>query len=282
MKTIRSPLAMLRQSQTWQRANVPIVFVPTMGALHKGHTALIDRARKLAGKQGKVVASIFVNPLQFGPKEDLSRYPRPLKRDLSLCEQHGVDVVFLPKVEVMTPKDASVFIIEELLSKTLCGPSRPGHFQGVCTIVAKLFHIVNPTIAVFGEKDYQQLAIIRRMVRDLNFSIRIVGHPTVREPDGLAMSSRNVYLSREERAEAPLIRKALLEVQRLAKETQSVSKIVATAKKMLSSVPLAQVDYLEVMDAQSLQPIQKLTRPAVCAAAVFFGKTRLIDNILLK
>jgi len=251
-----------------------------MGALHEGHLALIRRARKLAGRSGTVVASIFVNPTQFGPKEDLSRYPKPIQRDKKLCRETGVDLLFLPTPQDVYPKDFSTFIEENRLEDALCGKSRPGHFRGVCTIVGKLFNIVGPDIAVFGEKDFQQLAIIRKMVADLNFPIKIVGEPTVREPSGLAMSSRNQYLSDEERAQAPIIRKALL-------EAQSKSELLGTAglktlvTKRISSAPLARIDYIEVVDAATLQSPTKTTRQRLIAVAVFFGKTRLIDNILL-
>lgn len=246
-----------------------------MGALHAGHLALVRRARKLAGKRGLVAVSIFVNPAQFGPNEDFSRYPRPFARDAALCREAGVDLIFNPSPEQMYPAGFSTYVNEESLSAVLCGRSRPGHFRGVCTVVAKLFNILAPDIAVFGKKDFQQLAIIRRMVRDLDIPVKIIGMETVRERDGLALSSRNQYLSADERARAPLIRKALLEG----------SKNISTARKVvtdgIAAIPGARVDYVEVLDAETMQPINDKTRTAVVAVAVFLGKTRLIDNIAL-
>lgn len=253
-----------------------VVLVPTMGALHEGHLALIRRARKLAGKSGRVVASIFVNPTQFGPREDFSKYPRPFANDAKLCRENGVDLLFAPAAKQMYPPDFSVFVDERALSAVLCGAARPGHFRGVCTVVAKLFHIIAPDIAVFGKKDFQQLAIIRRMVRDLNFPVKIASVETVREPDGLALSSRNRYLTPEERAQAPVIRRALLA------GAKNLRTAKTAASRIIRSAPLARIDYLEVLDAETLQGISKTTRTAVIAAAVFFGKTRLIDNIQFK
>ena len=203
MKLVRTPAAMARLAAKWP---APVAFVPTMGALHEGHLALVDRARAAVGPRGIVVVSIFVNPTQFGPKEDFSLYPRPLRQDLAACRRRGVDVVFSPGAADMYAPDASVAVDEAALSGGLCGGSRPGHFRGVCTVVAMLFNLVRPTFAVFGRKDYQQLAVIRRMVRDLHFPVRIIGLDTVREADGLAMSSRNVHLKAEERAQAPALR----------------------------------------------------------------------------
>jgi len=251
-----------------------------MGALHQGHLALISRARKLAGKSGTVVSSIFVNPTQFGPKEDLSRYPRPIQRDKKLCRENGVDLLFLPTPADIYPANFSTYIQETSLENALCGKSRPGHFRGVCTIVGKLFNIVGPDIAVFGEKDFQQLAIIRRMVADLDFPVKIVSEPTVREPSGLALSSRNQYLSDEERAQAPIIRQALLEAHAKS-ERLGTAAVRALVTKRISSAPLARVDYIEVVDAETLQTPTKSTRQRLIAVAVFFGNTRLIDNILL-
>lgn len=256
-------------------APTPVVLVPTMGALHEGHAALIRRARRLAGKSGTVAVSIFVNPIQFGPKEDLAKYPRPWKQDLAVCRAGGADLVFAPVVEEVYAEDRSVFVNEVSLSAHLCGASRPGHFQGVCTVVAKLFLMLQPDIAVFGEKDWQQLAIIRRMVRDLNFPVRIAGHPTVREPDGLAKSSRNAYLTAEERAVAPGIQAAL----QAAATRKSPAAIRSAARKALEKIPGARLDYVELVDAESLQPVVNLRRPMRLAAAVFLGRARLIDNI---
>ena len=279
MKLVSSPVAIRRIAAKW---NQPVVLVPTMGALHAGHLALVDRARREAGRKGVVVVSIFVNPLQFGPKEDLSRYPRPLRRDLAHCREHGVDLVFHPDAEGMYAPGRSVFIDESLLSGGLCGRSRPGHFSGVCTVVAKLFNLVRPRAAVFGQKDYQQLAIIRRMVRDLDFPLEIIGEPTVREPDGLALSSRNVYLSPEERAQAPVLRRALLLAkQRADAGERSASRLRRVLEKELATAPLARIDYAEIVDADDLQTIKTLDRPTLAALAVKFGRTRLIDNQVL-
>ncbi|MGH8048219.1 MAG: pantoate--beta-alanine ligase [Chthoniobacterales bacterium] len=268
-KTIASARAFVR------RASRPIVLVPTMGALHHGHAALIRRARKLAGRKGRVVVSIFVNPTQFGPKEDFSKYPRPIAADEKLCRGAGADLIFRPAVGEMYAADASVFVDESRLSTGLCGGSRPGHFRGVCTVVAKLFLIVQPDVAVFGEKDWQQLAILRRMTRDLNFSIRIVGHPTIREKDGLAVSSRNAYLTPEERAIAPGIRAALLAAS--AKKTPAA--ILREAERGIARIPGARIDYVRLVDSESLEPAKNLKREITLAAAVFLGRARLIDNL---
>jgi pantoate--beta-alanine ligase len=257
------------------KAERPVVLVPTMGALHDGHAALIRGARKLAGNRGKVVVSIFVNPIQFGPNEDYSKYPRSPSQDLEICEGCGADLVFMPSAEQIYHEDRSVFVDESSLSRRLCGASRPGHFRGVCTVVAKLFLILRPDVAVFGEKDWQQLAIIRKMVRDLDFSIRIVGHPTIREPDGLAMSSRNKYLTPEERAVAPDIHAAL----RKAAAEGRVGEILNAGRRMIEKIPGARIDYLELVDAETIQPAKDFRRPMRLAVAVFLGKARLIDNI---
>lgn len=248
-----------------------------MGALHEGHAALIRRARGLAGKKGTVIVSLFVNPTQFGPKEDLDSYPRPWRQDLALCQAGGTDLVFAPSAEEMYAEDRSVTIEENMLSTVLCGASRPGHFRGVGTVVAKLFLILQPQSALFGEKDWQQLAIIRRMVRDLNFPVRILAHPTVREPDGLARSSRNAYLTPAERAVAPGIHSAL----QAAARRKSPSAIVAAARTAIEKLPGAHVDYVALVDAETLQPARTLQRPARLAAAVFLGRARLIDNIAI-
>lgn len=278
MQILRTAAAMARRSARW---STRVAFVPTMGALHAGHLSLVAEARRRVGRRGTVVVSIFVNPLQFGPKEDLSRYPRPLARDLRLCREAGVDVVFLPQPEDLTPAGQSVFVDEQVLSAGLCGASRPGHFRGVCTIVLKLFHLVQPDLAVFGQKDWQQLAIIRRMVRDLNVPVEIVGAPTLRESDGLAMSSRNVYLTPEERAQAPALRRALLAgVEAIRQGETSAARALAVVRKVLArEAPLGRIDYLEAVDAGALTASRKLSESPLLAAAVFFGSTRLIDNI---
>jgi pantoate--beta-alanine ligase len=244
-----------------------------MGALHEGHLALIRRARVLAGRNGMVAVSIFVNPAQFGPSEDFSRYPRPIARDARLCRENGVDLLFNPTAKQMYPERFSTWVDEISLSSVLCGKSRPGHFRGVCTVVAKLFNILAPDIAVFGKKDFQQLAIIKQLARDLNIPVKIEGLATVREADGLALSSRNQFLSPAERTQAPVIRRALLAG---ARNIRAAARIVAG---IIQSAPLARIDYLEVLDAETLQPLTAGSRRALLAAAVYFGKTRLIDNI---
>jgi pantoate--beta-alanine ligase len=255
----------------------PVLLVPTMGALHAGHAALIDAARAHAGRHGTVVVSIFVNPTQFGPNEDLSKYPRTMEADLEMCAAHGADAVFAPTAEEMYPPGDSTFVDETELSRGLCGAQRPGHFRGVCTVVAKLFNIIRPHTAIFGEKDYQQLAIIRRMVRDLFFGLEIIGHPTVREADGLAMSSRNRYLDAAERKRAAAFPAAL---SAAAKESDP-AQIVAKAKALITAGTGAEPQYVGLVDAETLAPVTVLDRPAVLAAAVKIGETRLIDNVRL-
>ena len=254
-----------------------------MGALHAGHTRLIDRARQIAGPKGSVVVSIFVNPTQFGPKEDFSRYPRPLAADLKLCKAHGADLVFHPAAGAMYPEGFSTFVEETEASQRLCGGSRPGHFRGVCTVVLKLFQILQPQIAVFGLKDFQQCAVIRRMVRDLNLPVRIVPVETVREADGLALSSRNRYLSPDERAQAPVLRAALLQAHAAWQQGETrPAQLRRLVIKTISSMPLARIDYVEIADATTLQPVDRVRGDSVIAVAVFFGSTRLIDNLWLR
>jgi pantoate--beta-alanine ligase len=258
------------------------VLVPTMGALHRGHLELIRIAREAAGNEGEVAVSIFVNPLQFALGGDYEKYPRPEMDDEEFCRRAGVDILFRPSSDEMYSADFSVAIEENSLSAALCGKSRPGHFRGVCTVVAKLFHIVAPAVAVFGEKDFQQLAIIRRMVRDLNFQIEIIGAPTVRESDGLACSSRNQYLSASERGQAPVLSAALVEGARLAAGgEQSARAIISAARNIIDTSPLARVDYLELVDADTLRPLEIVQPNSLIALAVFFRQTRLIDNIRL-
>jgi len=261
----------------------PVVLVPTMGALHEGHLALVDRARKFAGTIGTTVTSIFVNPTQFGPREDFRKYPRPFSRDCRLLQEHKCDIVFAPSAGGMYAQDASVVVAESHLAAAMCGALRPGHFTGVCTVVAKLFQLIQPDFAIFGEKDFQQLAIIRRMTRDLNFCVKIIGHPTVREPDGLALSSRNVYLSAEERGQAPVIRQTLLEAEsKLRKEQLSLRALESCIRRGIERAPSAKVDYVAVVDPETLQPKEPNERPVLLATAVFFGTARLIDNLLVK
>jgi pantoate--beta-alanine ligase len=262
-----------------KRAGNQRVLVPTMGALHKAHGGLIRVARERAGKDGEVAVSIFVNPLQFEPGSDYEKYPRPEKADEQFCRDADVHLLFRPTAAEMYTAGGSVFVEETALSSTLEGKSRPGHFRGVCTVVAKLFNILQPDAAVFGEKDFQQLAIIRRMVRDLNFKIDIVAVPTVREEDGLACSSRNQYLSAEERKQAPVLRKALLTAKESGKK--SAKEIVDLVRRMIGEATLARIDYVDLVDVENLQPLEVVRPNSLLALAVFFGKTRLIDNIFL-
>ena len=255
------------------------VLVPTMGALHKAHGELIRVARERAGRDGEVVVSIFVNPLQFEPGGDYERYPRPEKPDEEFCRKAGVDLLFRPNVAEMYAEDRSMFVEEFSLSKTLEGKSRAGHFRGVCTVVAKFFNILAPDAAVFGEKDFQQLAIVRRMVRDLNFQIDIIAVPTMREVDGLACSSRNQYLNDEERKQAAVLFKALCAAADAGQK--SAQEIVSLVRNVISQASMARVDYIEVVDMESFQPIKVVRPNSLLAIAVFFGKTRLIDNIRL-
>ena len=262
-----------------QAKSKPRVLVPTMGALHKAHLQLIRIAREHAGSDGEVALSIFVNPLQFEPGSDYERYPRLENADENFCREAGVNLLFRPPPAEMYFDDRSTFVNETSLSSTLEGKSRPGHFWGVCTVVAKLFNILAPNAAVFGEKDFQQLAIVRRMVRDLNFNIDIIAVPTVREEDGLACSSRNQYLNLEERKQATVLHKALLAAANASEK--SARGIFDLARKMIGEAPLARIDYVELVDAETLQPVEMVRPNSLLALAVFFGKTRLIDNILL-
>jgi pantoate--beta-alanine ligase len=278
MLTVRDPLELQRLV-----SKRPLVLVPTMGALHEGHLALVRRAKSLARSSGTTAASVFVNPAQFGPTEDFERYPRPLDRDSDLLKQNGCDLLFAPAAPDMYHSDRSVQIVENTLSAVMCGASRPGHFSGVCTIVAKLFHLFDPDIAIFGAKDYQQFAIIKRMVRDLNFRVRLEAYPTVREPDGLAMSSRNIYLNAEEREQAPIIQEVLQRAEKKVRGGRgSVAGLTEWMKAQIELAPLAKVDYAVAVDPENLQPATRLQPPLLLAAAVFFGKTRLIDNRLVE
>lgn len=268
--------------QVLSQQNGPIVLVPTMGALHEGHLDLIRHARIAAGNEGIVAVSIFVNPIQFDRKSDLVSYPQPLEEDLRKCRELGVDVVFTPKAEMMYAPDRSVTVTESSLSADLCGATRPGHFDGVCTVVLKLFLLFQPTAAIFGEKDFQQLAIIRRMVRDLDVPVEIISHPTVRESDGLAMSSRNARLTPEHRQDAPRVRQALLAARELQTNGEhSADPILALARQGISASDFAKIDYLSLVDAETLKPVTEITRPAILASAVFYGDVRLIDHVTL-
>jgi pantoate--beta-alanine ligase len=256
------------------------VLVPTMGALHKAHAELIRVARGSAGQQGEVTVSIFVNPLQFEPGSDYERYPRRQEADEEFCRDNDVDFLFRPSAAEMYADDRSVFVDEFSLSETLEGKSRTEHFRGVCTVVAKLFNILSPDAAVFGEKDFQQLAIVRRMVRDLNFRIDIVAVPTMRERDGLACSSRNQYLNVEERKQATVLYKALLAATDAGKK--SARDLIAVARNVINESPLARIDYVELVDTETFQPVETCRPNSLLLLAVFFGKTRLIDNIRLE
>ena len=289
MRIVTSAAAMQRLALRWRRAGARIGFVPTMGYLHDGHLSLVHQARRRVGKAGIVVASIYVNPTQFAPTEDLSAYPRDLDRDKALCRKAGVDVLFFPSDAEMYPgRDAggySTYVVEEQLAQGMEGGARPTHFRGVTTIVAKLFNLVLPDVAVFGAKDWQQAAVLRRMTRDLNFPVKFVVAPTLREKDGLAMSSRNKYLSAEERAQATILWRAL----KLAKEVVLGSRTPNYADVLKSELaafiatqPAARLDYLEFFDSETLEPTTAVTRGAHLALAVFIGRTRLIDNAVLK
>jgi pantoate--beta-alanine ligase len=311
MRIVTSIAAMQRQARQWQRTGKRIGFVPTMGCLHAGHMSLVRETRKRVGKAGKVVVSLYVNPTQFGPKEDFSKYPRDLKRDFKLCHAEGVDVVFTPGDKEMYPRwgeatdepalarhriattaredarptstEFSTCVVEKKLSQSMEGASRPAHFRGVTTVVAKLFNIVLPDVAVFGAKDWQQAAIIKRMVADLNFPVKIIVAPTLRETDGLAMSSRNKYLEGDLRRQATVLWRAIQMAQAAAKKSKAIpaAKLKADLKKLIEARPDARLDYVEFFEPDTLSPVLKVTHGTHMALAVFVGKTRLIDNAQL-
>lgn len=278
MKIVGTVKEVREQVKEWKKQGLSVGFVPTMGYLHEGHKSLMDAARK---GNDKVVVSIFVNPMQFGPTEDLATYPRDLDHDAALCESAGVDLIFHPEAEEMYEKDFCSFVDMTGLTEGLCGKTRPIHFRGVCTVVNKLFNIVTPDHAYFGQKDGQQLAVIKRMVRDLNMDIEIVGCPIVREEDGLAKSSRNTYLSPEERKAALILSKTVALGKELAKTEKDANKVVEAMKKNIETEPLAKIDYVEAVDALSMAPVEKLAGTCMLAMAVYIGKTRLIDNTLI-
>lgn len=260
----------------WKAKGLKVGFVPTMGYLHEGHESLI---RKASEENDRVVVSIFVNPIQFGPKEDLSTYPRDLERDSKVCESAGADIIFHPENEEMYFKDFSTFVDMNGLTDGLCGKSRPTHFRGVCTVVTKLFNIVAPDRAYFGEKDAQQLAVIKRVVRDLNIDIEIIGCPIVREKDGLAKSSRNTYLSVEERNAATILNKSLtLAKEKIQAGERDSEVIIKLIQEVINSEKLARIDYIEVVDSLSMEKVERIEKSVLVAIAVFIGKTRLIDN----
>jgi len=274
--TIEEMRASCREAR---RGGKPLGFVPTMGALHEGHLSLVRTARASCDV---VAASIFVNPTQFGPSEDFSKYPRTVERDCELMEKEGVGLLFAPAVEEMYPSQATTWIDVEGLSERLDGRSRPGHFRGVSTVVAKLFHIVEPDAAFFGQKDAVQVAIIRRMVRDLNFAVRIVVCPIVREPDGLAMSSRNAYLDRQQRGQALVLYRSLMRAQRLWEQGEhSAEKLIAAGREEIAAEKSVRLDYFEIANPDTLEPIDSAVKGSLVAVAAFSGTTRLIDNILL-
>lgn len=280
---------MQRLAKKWRRAGVPIGLVPTMGYLHEGHLSLVREARKRVGRKGRVVVSIYVNPTQFAPTEDFSKYPRDLKRDLKLLRTVGTDVVFTPDDAEMypdrrpVPTGFSTYVVEENLSQRMEGASRPTHFRGVTTVVAKLFNIVQPDVAVFGQKDFQQAAVIKRMVRDLNFPLRIIVAPTVRETDGLAMSSRNKYLEGDLRQQATVLRGAIDMARVALKKSKKIStaELKADVERVIEGEPDARLDYVEFFDPETLVPASEISGGIQMALAVFVGKTRLIDNARL-
>lgn len=286
MQVLRDVPALRTAVAAARSAGRRIHFVPTMGALHTGHVSLIEAALRRsvpAALRPFVVVSIFVNPTQFGPNEDFNRYPRDEASDLEICRQAGVDAVFLPTVADMYPAGAVTTVHVARLTDTLCGRWRPGHFDGVATVVAKLFNLAQPDAAYFGEKDAQQLAVIRRMVRDLDFPIEIVGCPTVREPDGLALSSRNRYLSPDERARARALSAALRRAAELvASGVRDAATIQRDMEAIIAAARPTQIDYISIVDAETLQPIERMAAPALAAVAVRFGQTRLIDNVTLR
>lgn len=262
----------------WRGEGLSIGLVPTMGYLHEGHKSLIDKAVE---QNDRVIVSVFVNPIQFGPTEDLATYPRDLDRDAAVCENAGADLIFHPNKEEMYFDDFCTYVDMEHLTEGLCGKTRPTHFRGVCTVVSKLFHIAEPDRAYFGQKDAQQLAVIRRMVRDLNFNLEIVGCPIVREDDGLAKSSRNTYLSPQEREAAVVLSRALCHGEELLRAGETdAARVTAAVREILEAEPLAKVDYVEAVDFDNLQPVEKVTGTLLLAIAVYIGKTRLIDNII--
>lgn len=274
---------MQRASARWRREGRKIGFVPTMGYLHDGHLSLVAAARRRVGPDGVVVVSIYVNPTQFAPTEDLSKYPRDLPRDFRLCRGAGVDAVFLPTDATMYPgRDTggySTYVVEERLTRGMEGESRPTHFRGVTTVVAKLFHCVLPDLAVFGEKDWQQAAVVQRMTRDLNFPLKVLVSPTGRETDGLAMSSRNKYLNAEERLQAIVLIESIRECRAAVNRKACLAKdLKERVARRVAGCPLARLDYVEFFDPETLEPVGKVTRGVRMALAVFVGKTRLIDN----
>lgn len=279
MKIVSTIEEVRNQVKEWRKEGQTIGFVPTMGYLHEGHMSLIDAA----GENDKVVVSIFVNPMQFGPNEDLESYPRDLNHDAAKCEAHGVDLIFHPTPEEMYGENFYSYVDMNTLTQELCGLSRPVHFRGVCTVVAKLFNIVTPDKAYFGQKDAQQLAIIKRMVKDLNMPIQVVGCPIIRETDGLAKSSRNTYLSEEEwKAALALSRSIFLGEEMVEKGERDAKKVIKAMTAEIEKEPLAKIDYVKMVDLETMQQVEKIEGGILTAIAVYIGKTRLIDNFIFE
>lgn len=277
MEVVKTKAEAKQKIGLWKKQGLKIGFVPTMGYLHKGHLSLMELSKKRADKS---VISIFVNPTQFGPSEDFERYPRDIQRDLELSNSVGVDLVFMPEVKEMYPEPIKTWVTVEDLTNNLCGKSRPGHFKGVATVVTKLFNIIQPDIAVFGQKDYQQVQVIKRMVRDLDIPVKIIMAPIVREKDGLAMSSRNTYLSKEERKSAICLFKALNLAKELIKEKgiKKTKELKDQLEKFIHSFPFTKIDYIFIGDPEELTETSSITLPTLVALAVYVGTTRLIDN----
>ena len=276
MKTINTIKEIREIVKEWKSKGFSVGFVPTMGYLHEGHKSLIEKASL---ENDKVIVSIFVNPTQFGPNEDFEKYPRDLEKDEALCSSAGADLIFAPEVIEMYPEGANTLVDVEGLTEGLCGEKRPGHFRGVCIVVSKLFNIVAPHRAYFGEKDAQQLAVIKRMVKDLNFDIDVKGCPIIREEDGLAKSSRNTYLSAEERVAATVLSRSLRKgKEALSQGERDSDNLKDIILQELHSEPLAKIDYVEIVDSSTLKSIKSINKPILTAIAVFIGKTRLIDN----
>ena len=288
MRIVRTIAGMQRQAQKWRRYGIAIGCVPTMGGLHPGHLSLVRHVRHRVGRKGKIVVTVFVNPTQFAPHEDFANYPRDLAQDARLCRAAGVDVIFAPSAKEMYPSKQgapySTWVSEEQFSKGMEGASRPTHFRGVTTVVAKLFNAVLPHAAVFGAKDFQQAAVVRKMVQDLNFPLKIVVAPIFREPDGLAMSSRNQYLKGPLRAQAVVLSQAIARARAAVRKTSKpaiAARFAADLKRFIQRQPEARVDYVAFFDADSLAPAQRVSRGTHMALAVIIGKTRLIDNARL-
>lgn len=279
MEVVRTVAEVRERVNAWRKNGETVGFVPTMGYLHEGHGSLITRAKE----NDRVVVSIFVNPMQFGPNEDLASYPRDLEKDSKFCESLGADLIFHPEPEEMYKDGFCSFVDMSVLTEELCGQSRPVHFRGVCTVVSKLFNIVKPDRAYFGQKDAQQLAIIKQMVRDLNMDLEVIGCPIVREEDGLAKSSRNTYLSDEERKAALVLSQSVKLGQEMVKSGEtSAEKILGEMVKKIEAEPLAKIDYVKAVNGITMQPVDEVKAPCLVAMAVYIGKTRLIDNFIVE